>query len=288
MEVLAKTSRKRKIEEVPEDDDEDSEVEENPEKEKLLASILDPNTWSDVTVIVGETGEKYCLQEAALSSKSDFFKTALKRGTFIEGQERIIRLPEIQPKAFENILLWVYGGEVFGTIYLKGKNTIVDTFEAADYLLLTPYKTSILDHVTQCVWNRLNNPYGLEKGIGPEMSPGDALDILLLSYEFCHFSEMDAVTRCIELLIVSVHTTTEELSKLDGWNETLATMWKKAQNGLIKSSNCRPCLHVIQNQKNCVSCGTPFGRAREFGLRHAEKVIETKGIEALEHDPPLP
>lgn len=67
------------------------------------------------TVVVGDSGHKsrpqtqYLVHKELLTSASPFFAAALN-GTFAEGMEQVVRLPEEKPESFEWFLQWLYTG----------------------------------------------------------------------------------------------------------------------------------------------------------------------------------
>lgn len=70
---------------------------------------------STATVLVGEEGSKakplsqYLVHKELLAGASPFFAAALN-GTFAEGLEQVVRLPEEKPETWEWFLQWLYTG----------------------------------------------------------------------------------------------------------------------------------------------------------------------------------
>lgn len=78
-------------------------------------SLLGDSRFSDVTVIAGTgshpNSKEYKLHRSVICLNSKFFDAACKENTFIEGKSRIIKLPEIKPTVFDEVVKWLYSGE---------------------------------------------------------------------------------------------------------------------------------------------------------------------------------
>lgn len=64
-----------------------------------------------VTVLVGTEEERFVLHQDAVCAKSKFFKAACSK-QWLEGQERIVRLPEAGAAIFQAYCSWIYSGEL--------------------------------------------------------------------------------------------------------------------------------------------------------------------------------
>ncbi|KAK3066575.1 hypothetical protein LTR53_017022, partial [Teratosphaeriaceae sp. CCFEE 6253] len=75
------------------------------------------NFSSTVEIVVGDDGEKsrprtkYVVHKELLTAASPFFAAALD-GTFAEGLDQAVRLPEEKPEIFEWFLQWLYTGSL--------------------------------------------------------------------------------------------------------------------------------------------------------------------------------
>ena len=64
-----------------------------------------------VTVLVGQEVKRFTLHQDAVCDKSKFFKAACAK-RWLEGQERVVRLPEVKPVDFQTYCSWIYTGQV--------------------------------------------------------------------------------------------------------------------------------------------------------------------------------
>jgi len=64
-----------------------------------------------ITVLVGENKKRFILHQNAVCDKSKFFKAACSK-QWLEGQERIVRLPEVDEVTFQAYFRWIYSGDV--------------------------------------------------------------------------------------------------------------------------------------------------------------------------------
>ena len=66
--------------------------------------------------------KRFILHHDAVCSKSKFFRAACSE-RWLEGQERIVRLPEAKPVAFQEYCRWIYYGQVAdGTCTMTSSN----------------------------------------------------------------------------------------------------------------------------------------------------------------------
>ncbi|EGX44815.1 hypothetical protein AOL_s00176g97 [Orbilia oligospora ATCC 24927] len=129
----------------------------------LVKMYHDPQ-FSDIKVFAGEDKECFDLHRVILAARSKYFELACK-GHFEEGRAREIYLPDIKPKTFTVVALWMYGG---GFKYPDpfDKALIQDVFIAADYLQILPLKNAIISAVEEKFWDM------------PNRNVGDAYDML--------------------------------------------------------------------------------------------------------------
>lgn len=64
-----------------------------------------------VTVVVGKEGKRFTLHQDAVCAKSKFFRAACSK-EWLEGQERIVRLPETEVATFHEYCTWIYSGQI--------------------------------------------------------------------------------------------------------------------------------------------------------------------------------
>lgn len=76
-----------------------------------------------VTVLVGKEEKRFNLHQDAVCAKSKFFRAACSK-EWLEGQERMVRLPETEDTTFHEYCTWIYSGEI-----ADGTCTLASTFE---------------------------------------------------------------------------------------------------------------------------------------------------------------
>ncbi|PNW71413.1 hypothetical protein CHLRE_16g653258v5 [Chlamydomonas reinhardtii] len=75
-----------------------------------LGALLDaqPDGTSDVAIRVGE--RRFCCHRAILCARCDYFQQRLAGGSFRDGLQGDIDLPDAEPEAFAQLLRWLYTG----------------------------------------------------------------------------------------------------------------------------------------------------------------------------------
>lgn len=68
-----------------------------------------------ITVLVGPEEKRFSVHEDAICDKSKFFKAACRK-CWIEGRERLVRLPEHKADVFQDYCKWVYSGVISTTL----------------------------------------------------------------------------------------------------------------------------------------------------------------------------
>lgn len=74
---------------------------------RSLSNIDDFNNI--ITVLVGREEQQFILYQDVVCAKSKFFRAACSK-KWREGQEKIVRLPEVQPDVFKAYCGWLYSG----------------------------------------------------------------------------------------------------------------------------------------------------------------------------------
>jgi len=64
-------------------------------------------------VLVGPKETRFSIHQEAICDKSKFFKAACSK-RWIEGQEKLLRLPEAKPGVFRRYSNWIYSGLISG------------------------------------------------------------------------------------------------------------------------------------------------------------------------------
>lgn len=69
-----------------------------------------------VTVLVGQEEKPFILHQDLVCAKSKFFKAACSK-QWLEGQDRVVQLPEIEAATFRWYSLWVYSDKLEGPTF---------------------------------------------------------------------------------------------------------------------------------------------------------------------------
>lgn len=67
-----------------------------------------------ITVLVGAEERHFTLHQDLVCNSSKFFRAACSE-TWLEGQEKLVRLPETDPDVFQEYCKWTYSGSIRGT-----------------------------------------------------------------------------------------------------------------------------------------------------------------------------
>ncbi|KAK6495128.1 hypothetical protein TWF481_003156 [Arthrobotrys musiformis] len=105
----------------------------------------------DLTILAGEEEEEFKVHKRLFISKSKFFKAACTKSRFREGQERLVRLPEIDGECMSRLIRWFYDSRLdvpADIISDEGYTITLDLLNAADYLQL-PIVIRILTRAVQ-------------------------------------------------------------------------------------------------------------------------------------------
>ncbi|TGZ76648.1 POZ domain-containing protein [Ascodesmis nigricans] len=78
---------------------------------KHLKKLLNNRDFSDLEIIVGPERQVMYAHKCILAARSDWFRSALRPGGFIEARENRIKLVEDDPKIFEALLEFLYTGD---------------------------------------------------------------------------------------------------------------------------------------------------------------------------------
>ncbi|KAK6515861.1 hypothetical protein TWF281_004452 [Arthrobotrys megalospora] len=150
----------------------------------LVKLINDPE-FSDVTVLVGKTEKEYKLHRNIISHGSDFFKVCCREGKFMEGNQRLIRLPEIDTGAFDIVIRWIYNGGYFLPDRVK-KTPFCKIHQAADFLGVRTLKKEMLEQVAVRLFGEIEaevqdetveNPISLFQGIAANSSISEWVEL---------------------------------------------------------------------------------------------------------------
>lgn len=83
------------------------------------SSYSDINDFDNtITVLVGSEEKRFILHQDVVCAKSKFFTAACSR-KWREGQEKLVRLPEIHIPTFKVYCSWVYTGKIADISYTK-------------------------------------------------------------------------------------------------------------------------------------------------------------------------
>lgn len=81
-----------------------------------------------ITVLVGEEEKRFIIHQDAVCAKSKFFQAACST-RWLEGQERIVRLRDVDPTVFQAYSRWVYSGKISGPNCIGSSNASDKTAE---------------------------------------------------------------------------------------------------------------------------------------------------------------
>lgn len=103
------------------------------------------------TILVGPQETPFTLHTSILERGSSFFAAAFN-GSFQESQTKTLKLPDIEPKYFEHIALWLYSGRLESPpfFYKDGKPTyftLLDLYGLADRLCLTSMRNALVERI---------------------------------------------------------------------------------------------------------------------------------------------
>lgn len=65
-----------------------------------------------ITVLVGKDEERFTVHKDNICEKSKFFEAALSGENWLEAKEKLVRLPDVDPQAFQAYAHWCYTNKV--------------------------------------------------------------------------------------------------------------------------------------------------------------------------------
>ncbi|CAO2652618.1 Nn.00g009010.m01.CDS01 [Neocucurbitaria sp. VM-36] len=127
----------------------------------LRRSMFDGPSFDSkpITIVVGAAGKKFFVHESQIRSSSEFFDNAMNHDMG-EKFARTITLPELDPKAFEIYIKWLYSGQFFITED-EDDDDDDDDDEEED-------TNSHDDYLHDAEWDRWSNSYQLGDFLGDE------------------------------------------------------------------------------------------------------------------------
>jgi hypothetical protein len=72
---------------------------------------------------VGPQEKRFTIHQDVICDKSKFFKAACSK-RWIEGHEKLVRLPEVKPEVFQHYFNWIYSGVVHATRITPESDTV--------------------------------------------------------------------------------------------------------------------------------------------------------------------
>jgi hypothetical protein len=76
---------------------------------KLLIHLSDCEYNNTISVLVGEKKQLFTVYKDIICASSKFFKAACSE-RWVEGKEKKVLLPEVEPKFFQSYVAWLYSG----------------------------------------------------------------------------------------------------------------------------------------------------------------------------------
>ncbi|KAK3645080.1 hypothetical protein LTR56_002702 [Elasticomyces elasticus] len=92
-------------------DDREEDADNNEEEEARPAKRFRSSFTDTITVLVGEEKVPFTIHTKTVRAKSKFFDAACQR-EWIEGRERVVKLPEVDPETFELYATWMYQDKI--------------------------------------------------------------------------------------------------------------------------------------------------------------------------------
>ncbi|KAK6498154.1 hypothetical protein TWF506_004393 [Arthrobotrys conoides] len=274
----------------------DHSTENKSESEKPGDKNLD---FQKILILVGPRGSRFNVQTTILLAASDFFKAALRPESFKEGKEGVIRLPEIEPTVFKNILKLISNVTTYENLTMTKPPTVILMFMTADYLLLDSFKLQILMNIAYRVSAYLQNTYlqaaitsyknqvGSRATIYKFIHPKPAIEIMSSIYQYCHPSDIKHAQRC--LLVIAAAT--EEVKDIENdtkWGDDFTAIWATAKNGIANAKKCRRCNTFWEKIEGCATRMLPWSNQvctcwrRFFNTGHRSQMCpEVGGMDAL-------
>ena len=107
--------------------------------------------WEEMAdIIVGPEKTRFHVHRDLAAHQSPFFAAAL-RGNFVEGRTGEVLLPDIEPKIFEHVILWMYQSKLDQapqTFFKDSKPTyftLLDIYAVADQLCIEGLRNAVVD-----------------------------------------------------------------------------------------------------------------------------------------------
>ena len=130
----------------------------------MLIALHCTRTLSDdtVNIVVGNSKKVFKAHKGLLCKKVPFFLAALE-GSFVEGQELKVNLPEMTPSVFQRFLLWCYQDRILDAeedISSVTAYELVDLYIFGDFCGIPQLQNQAIDSIIdqQCATNTLLAP----------------------------------------------------------------------------------------------------------------------------------
>jgi hypothetical protein len=144
-----------------------------------------------VAVLVGPEEQRFILHQDAVCDMSKFFKAACSK-RWVEGQEKLVRLPEAKPEVFQEYCKWIYSGTIdVGRLTPQGEqksrtaehSMLINLFLLADSLDDRQLRKVATQEMSKCldIFDTLPSPIKLET-IWSSTLPGSLYRKMLVDY----------------------------------------------------------------------------------------------------------
>ncbi|EPS45876.1 hypothetical protein H072_197 [Dactylellina haptotyla CBS 200.50] len=125
--------------------------------EAVIEAPLYTSEYADLTLLVGEDATEFQVHRGIVTLYSKFFKVVCQNPNFREGQERVIRLPELDAETVKRLLQWFYQAPLeipSDIISDDGYEVTINLLNAADFLEIDDVIKMITDatedYFTKC------------------------------------------------------------------------------------------------------------------------------------------
>ncbi|KAK6495146.1 hypothetical protein TWF481_003174 [Arthrobotrys musiformis] len=226
-------------------------IEDVPDENLTMASsntTLGARAAPDLVVLVGAAEERFTVYSGTFMTVSKYFAGALRPGAFKESYERIIRLPEVEPQAFRNILEWANSPTRHHSLEARNLMSATCAFEVADYLLIDSYKADVISYIAYRVAECLPERYWMQ-GQTPRrykaLHPERAIAIISSLFQYCQALDMPHIRRCLCLIAAGYFSLNLPARRMTGASIPLTEMWDAARTGISNHETCKKCTSYI-------------------------------------------
>jgi hypothetical protein len=144
-----------------------------------------------IVVLVGPKEDKFQVHKDTLCERSKFFEAAVSTDRWTEGQEKVVRLPEVAQRALRTYVHWVYRDELNVHVYWqkdhistwKEQETFFEAYMLAEYLDDSCLRTLAMDGMisNSVLWDQVPGSYACH-AVGDGTAKGSPLRRFVLEW----------------------------------------------------------------------------------------------------------